>query len=170
MLARLRGFTLIEALVTLALLGVLASLAAPAMTQLQQAQLVRSASLDLHMAFVVAREAAITRQKAVMIDNQDGDWSSGWQVFVDLDADGSHGSDEPILLVGAARRDLRIAGNAPLSRYVRYVASGEARLRSGAFQAGTLTLCHISGRHPPRRLVLSASGRLRSVRDESDGC
>lgn len=171
MFARVRGFTLIEAMLAMALLAVLAGLAAPALTQLRHAQQVRVASIDLASAFVLAREEAITRRQAVLVVSQDGEWSKGWRIFVDLDADGRHDDGEPLLYVGAARgAGVRIGGNAPVSRYVRYTPSGEARLLSGAFQAGTLTVCHESGRQPLRRLVLSASGRLRIAKGEAGTC
>lgn len=171
MFARVRGFTLIEAMLAMALLAVLAGLAAPALTQLRHAQQVRVASIDLASAFVLAREEAITRRQAVLVVSQDGEWSKGWRIFIDLDADGSHDDGEPLLYVGAPRgAGVRIGGNAPVSRYVRYTPSGEARLLSGAFQAGTLTVCHESGRQPLRRLVLSASGRLRIAKGEAGTC
>lgn len=171
MFAQVRGFTLIEAMLAMALLAVLAGLAAPALTQLRHAQQVRVASIDLASAFVLAREEAITRRQAVLVVSQDGEWSKGWRIFVDLDADGSHDDGEPLLYVGAARgTGVRISGNAPVSRYVRYTPSGEARLLSGAFQAGTLTVCHASGQQPLRRLVLSASGRLRIAKGDAGAC
>lgn len=171
MLTRNDGFTLVETMVTLSLLAILASLAAPSLTHLRHAQQVHAASIDLAMAFVLARQEAITRHKAVLVDNQDGEWASGWQIFVDLNADGVHNDGEPVLQssTGSAR-GVRISGNTPVSRYVRYLASGEAKLLSGAFQAGTITVCHESGQQPLRRLVLSASGRLRTMRDKAANC
>ena len=171
MFTKIRGFTLIEALVTLSLLAILASIAAPSFTHTLHAQQVRSASIDLAMAFILARQEAITRQKPVMIDNQDGEWANGWRIFVDLNADGSHSDDEPLLKTSETiATGVRIGGNAPVSRYVRYTPSGEAKLHNGAFQAGTLTLCHGDGQQRIRRLVLSATGRLRTVSEAAGSC
>ena len=171
MLERNRGFTLVEAMVALALLAILSSLAAPTLMRAIHAQQVRRASIDLAMAFILAREEAITRQIPVIIDNLDDDWTNGWTIFVDLDSDGGLDDGEPVLKTADdIASGVRISGNTPVSRYVRYTPSGEARLHNGAFQAGTLTLCHDSGQQPLRRLVLSATGRLRTVKEEAGSC
>ena len=65
---------------------------------------------------------------------------------------------------------VRISGNTPVSRYVRYTPSGEAKMQNGAFQAGTITLCHSDSQQPVRRLILSATGRLRTVQEAAGSC
>ncbi|MNO01291.1 hypothetical protein D3C81_2213950 [compost metagenome] len=65
---------------------------------------------------------------------------------------------------------VQIVGNAPVSRYVRYTPTGDAKMQSGAFQAGTISLCHESGMQAVRRLVISATGRLRTVIEAVGGC
>lgn len=166
-----RGFTLIEALVVLALLAILGNLAGPGLSQLIHAQQVRSASIELASTLIHARQEAITRQRPVIVDNLDGNWASGWKLFVDLDGDGTPDSDEPVLHVSTGSTGgVRISGNTPVSRYVRYTPTGEAKLQSGAFQAGTITLCHNDGQQAVRKLVLSATGRLRTVREDAGSC
>ncbi|MCC6073753.1 GspH/FimT family pseudopilin [Pseudomonas sp. GCM10022188] len=168
---RNRGFTLIEALVTLALLAILSGLAGPSLIQMVHAQQVRGASIDLASAFLLARQEAITRQRAVIIARVDEDWANGWQVFVDQDGDGMQGSGELQLLVSdSIASGVRIAGNTPVSRYVRYTPSGEAKLLTGAFQAGTITLCHSDGQQAVRKLVLAPSGRMRTVIEAAGSC
>lgn len=166
-----RGFTLLELLVSLALLVILSGLAAPGLTQMRHSHQIRQASIDLTTAFILARQEAITRQRPVIIDNLDDDWSNGWKIFVDQDGDGRLDSGEPLLRSSDRIADgIRISGNTPVSRYVRYTPTGEAKMQSGAFQAGTITLCHADGEQSIRKLVLSATGRLRTVREAAGSC
>lgn len=171
MLGLNRGFTLIEAMIALALLSMTLGIAMPAIIHMIHSQQLRQASVDLGMALIRARQEAIMRKRAVMLDNLDGEWRSGWHVYVDEDSDGTFDSGEPILKTSdSIANGVRISGNTPVSRYVRYTPTGEAKLLNGAFQAGTITLCHSDGQQQIRKLVLSATGRLRTVSEAAGSC
>lgn len=166
-----RGFTLLEAMFALALLSLLLGVAIPAARQMMHGQQLRQASIDLGMALILARQASIMRRQPVVLDNVDGEWSSGWRVFVDLNGNGALDSVEPVLKRGdRIAAGVRITGNSPVSRYVRYTPTGRAKLQSGAFQAGTITLCHRDGQQAVRKLVLSATGRLRTLKEAAGTC
>ncbi|WP_372865604.1 GspH/FimT family pseudopilin [Spongiibacter sp.] len=165
------GFTLPELLTTLSILALLSSAGVPAAQQFIGNQQLVSASNALAANLALARSESIKRRQPVLVDNADGDWASGWRVFVDLNNDGQLDDGEPLLRQEQSLPKGVIAkGNTPVRRYVRYTSLGNAKLLGGAFQAGTLTLCHATGEQAVRRLVLSASGRLRRARDEPDHC
>lgn len=75
-----RGFTLIELMITVAILVILAAVATPSMTKLIATQRVKSAAGDLHMALLKTRSEAIKRNAAVTLKAATGGWGSGWTV------------------------------------------------------------------------------------------
>jgi type IV fimbrial biogenesis protein FimT len=80
---RQRGFTIIEAMVVVAILAIVAAFAAPAMNQLIRTQKVRSIAYDLFADLTYARSEAIARGHNVGIASADGsnDWGvKGWFV------------------------------------------------------------------------------------------
>lgn len=171
MLNYARGFTLIEALIVLALLSLLIGMGAPALTHLLQSQQLRTASQNLASSFTLARQASITQRRPALIDNIDGRWENGWRVFVDANSNGIFDSGEHELQrYGPLPAGIRVAANSPVRLYIRYTPTGQAKLRSGAFQAGTLTLCHENGQHAVRHLILSATGRLRREKGAAGPC
>ncbi|AYF90863.1 prepilin-type N-terminal cleavage/methylation domain-containing protein [Pseudomonas sp. DY-1] len=165
------GFTLIEALIVLTLVALSISLGVPALSQFIRAQELTSANQALITSFAYARQASVTRRVAVLVDNQDGNWSTGWLIYADRNDNGRWDYDDPVLKqVGPQPEGLVIKGNSPVRRYVRYTPMGRTALIGGAFQAGTLTLCHANGQLPVRQLVLNATGRVRNVKKRPDKC
>lgn len=83
---RLSGFTLIESLVTLAVLAVLLALAAPSMQRLAANQRLRSASQDLVTDLTLARSESLKRGQPVRLSPLASGWESGWSVTADAGA------------------------------------------------------------------------------------
>ena len=79
---KIRGFTLIELMVTVAVLAVLASLAAPSFRQMLAAQRVRTTGYDMVGDLVLARSEAIKRGENVTITPVVSNWALGWSVNV----------------------------------------------------------------------------------------
>ncbi|SOZ36887.1 GspH/FimT family pseudopilin [Cupriavidus neocaledonicus] len=75
-----RGFTLIELLCALSVLAILAVAAAPSFAALIASQRVRSASLDLASALVLARSEAVKRNAMVSLAPAGAAWTAGWTV------------------------------------------------------------------------------------------
>lgn len=79
---RLRGFTLIELMVTVTVLAVMAALAAPSFQQLLAAQRVRTTGYNIVGDLVLARSEAVKRGENVTLTPVSGDWTQGWSVNV----------------------------------------------------------------------------------------
>jgi type IV fimbrial biogenesis protein FimT len=75
-----KGFTLIEAMIVIAILAVLATIAAPNFRSLIATMNVKSAAFDLVNDFTTARSEAIKRNQAVTVRALTGDWVKGWEI------------------------------------------------------------------------------------------
>lgn len=74
------GFTLIELVITIAIVGVLATLALPSFRGYIQTQRVKSASFDLVAALTLTRSEAIKRNTNVVMSQASGGWQNGWTI------------------------------------------------------------------------------------------
>lgn len=78
-----KGFSLIELMVVIAVVGVLTSLALPAFQQTVANQRVRAAISDLSEDFAMMRIQAVKTGNRVGISANAGGWKTGWTIFVD---------------------------------------------------------------------------------------
>ena len=97
------GFTAIELMVVVAIVGVLTALAAPSFTPLIERWRVREAAESITASVYLARSEAIKRGGNVVIRKNDNsatcangtaatDWGCGWNVFLDVNANGLQGT------------------------------------------------------------------------------
>lgn len=174
------GFTLIELMVVVAVASILMALAAPAMSHFTNAMRVTTGVNSLHSSLLLARsEAGKRNSRAVVCKSASGQactttggWEQGWIVFHDANNNAALDAGEALLLrQEVIRHPIRIEGNAPLQSYVSYTPMGRTSFTSGAFQAGTFTVCQESASQvDARQIVISSSGRPRTVRTTVAQC
>jgi len=107
---KVAGFTLLEALVVIGLLGLLVSLAAPAMSALRQQHRLQAQAEGLFDSLVLARSEALRRQQRVTLCaratdsscDANGAWPQGWLVFVDSNDNAQRDAGEMLIEVHAA--------------------------------------------------------------------
>lgn len=153
------GFTLPELLCSLTVIGTLLACAAPLNAQLHRHRLQADAA-ELASALRHARTQAILSGTGVTILAIDNDWSRGWNIFTDDNRNALIDTTDRPLVVRTLSGSSIILGNQPMSRYVHFAATGEPVQASGAFQAGTVSLCS-SNSSDNIRIVLGKSGRIR---------
>lgn len=168
------GFTIVELMVTIALLGILAAWAAPGFENIVRDNRQATQINDFVSSVQMARSEAIKRGASVTLcTSADGvscsgaaGWQQGWLVFIDLDDDTVVDAGETVINVGSGLDGGNtLFGNANVSTSVVFDSRGFSRGFNGTF-----TLCDERGSDKARGLVLSNTGRIRRTVDEdSDG-
>lgn len=83
------GFTVLELMMVIAILGVLAAVAFPSFRYLSSSTKVKSASTELYLALIRARNEAVKRNRLVALTKNAAGWQAGWQIIADDDNDGA---------------------------------------------------------------------------------
>lgn len=77
-----QGFTLVELMLVVAVLGILAAMATPSFIHMIKDRQLRTAAEDVYNTFRYARAEAIRSSKLISIQlNNSSDWSDGFQVL-----------------------------------------------------------------------------------------
>lgn len=156
----MRGYTLIETLIVIAVIGILVGIALPSFSALV-ADTRRAATVNgLVTALHHARHASVTRARPTRVCPEGGDrcgddWADGWLVFVEPPGwRTGQPVPEPSVLYrfGAVHGTLTLASNRAAYRFRPF------RARS---TNGTLLVCP-AGR-PGRAVVIAPSGRVRTT-------
>ncbi|NML45129.1 prepilin-type N-terminal cleavage/methylation domain-containing protein [Ramlibacter sp. G-1-2-2] len=175
-----RGFTLPEMLVTFSVLGGLLAMALTSITDMVHDLRLAGVSNDVMQQLFLARSEAIKRNRRVAVCKspdgescaEQGGWEQGWILFEDTNNSGTREAHEPILQrLNPLPPQYRLTANNPLARYVSYHPLGGTVMASGAFQAGTFTLCRLSaGPGEGRQIIINAGGRPRVQKVQLESC
>lgn len=160
-----RAFSLQETIVTLAVVGTVATLAIPSFQKLVSSQRMAGAINTLITALYLTRSEAIKRgQAAVLCPSSDGrgctnggsNWEDGYLLYVDHNDNREVDANEPVIQVFAAVERMRLR-NTSSHDHVRYKANGMATLTNATF-----IFCDIHGQSAPKAVIISNSGRART--------
>jgi type IV fimbrial biogenesis protein FimT len=75
------GFTLVELVTVVSIIGVLAMIAGPGFSNLIAGQRATNASTDLYTALMTARSEAIKRNTKMTLQQKSGGWVNGWELI-----------------------------------------------------------------------------------------
>lgn len=114
--------------------------------------------------------AALCKSATGSSCTSEGDWHQGWIVFHDQNGNALRDNGEAVLLgQSALPQGYYLYGNTPVQNYISYVSVGATKLISGAFQAGTLTLCEQISQQG-RKIIISSTGRARIEKATMTAC
>jgi len=164
------GFTLLELMVVLAIAGVLAAIAIPAMGNFMRNSRITAAANDVMAALHFTRSEAIKRRQPVTLCTSanaqaatptcaNSPLLTGWIAFVDLNQSGAVDAGEDILLQHEAMNPQITARSSLAAFRVTYLLNGFAFNTNRA----QLVLCDERGNVPSAGELSSARGILISV-------
>ena len=178
---RQTGFTLVELMITVALLGILLAAAAPNFDSALNSSRLAGVANELTGAVNVARAEAIRRNQRVALCRSadgascsaDGNWS-GWMVFVDADSNCARADTEEVLKTGSVDAPVVVRESAAISALSGCIAfrpDGIARGTDGAaLLAGSLAACIPTTRPAENvRAVAIAFGGRTTLRRQNGG-
>lgn len=174
------GFTLVESMVVIAILAILLAVAIPGLSSFGHGTRLSAYSNKFLAALFLARSEAIKRNSRVALckssDGQTcasgGIWSQGWIIFADRNNNVQFDPGETLLQMEPAMPgNWLISGNTPVARFVSYSGAGSSHLVSGAFQAGSITICRKTDVAAwSSRIIINSAGRPRTVRVMAPSC
>lgn len=174
------GYTLVELLIGIGISAGAMTLAVPAMNDLMNSARIQAGAQALSNSLALARSEAVKRNGRVVMCKSPqglrceraGGWEQGWILFQDRNNNAQRDEDEEILhLEAGLATALSMRGNTPVSHYVSYTPYGRTRQVSGAFQAGTFTVCGSAGSGVKgRQVVINSVGRARVAQAGASVC
>lgn len=152
----LRGITLVEALITLAIVVIITAISAPNLSTMLKSRQAKNAAQDLETMLELARSEAVRLARTVSLcPSTNGtsctgagstNWRTGWLLFDDVNSNGSLDSGADGLSVlrvqGAMASTLTFTGPASVTfRSVGQAAASGSFSVSDGSTAGTFNIC-----------------------------
>lgn len=136
----LQGFTLVEMMLVVAIMGILTSIALPYFGRIVEAERAKGAAVDLYVALTRTRSEALRLNQNVTLSPIAADWNEGWQILdpVTSAVIDSHVAVSGITITGPTSVTYRSSG--------RVLSSGSFTI-SGSYSGNTRYVClDLSGR------------------------
>jgi type IV fimbrial biogenesis protein FimT len=168
------GFTLIELMITVAIVSILAGIAVPSFREMLRQNRATSLANELATSLNLARSEAIKRGTVVSVCKSGNvtnasptcsttaNWQDGWLIFVDKGTAGTFDavSDTRLKIGQPSSNSAVITGDTTFADYIAYHPSGMSKgsgLPNGSF--------HICADGVKRKLTISATGRIRFIKE-----
>jgi len=169
------GFTLIELMITVAIVGIVASLGVPSFQEMLHQNRASSLANELATSLNLARSEAIKRGTRVSVCKSANitessptcstatttNWQNGWLIFVDKGTSGTfdNSSDTRLKVGQPSNSNAVIIADPTFTNYISYLSSGISR--GSGLPNGSLDIC-VGG--VQRSIIISSTGRIRSAK------
>ncbi len=154
-----QGFTLVELMVAMAIIGISLTVAIPSFIETMNDQKLTTQTNDLVASLNLARSTAIKRRQTVTVRNQSG-WKYGWDIFVDINNDHINNGDDILIKSYPALESgsVDITGSTGFTGYISYQPNGRAH-RNGHF-----SFCPSNTTEGgSRKVIIANTGRIRTT-------
>ncbi len=179
---RKSGFTLIELIVTVALVAIVVTIGIPSFQEIIRNNRLTTQTNDLVMALNLARSEAIKRGAVVSVCKSSNgsqcnpsacsggagdsvEWTEGWVIFVNNAIGGDEkcidAGEEIIQVHGALSGGFSLNTNSNFTNYISYRPNGDSN------NMGTFAICYNDQTNIARTVVINSTGRIR-IGDDSD--
>ncbi|MEQ2332682.1 Tfp pilus assembly protein FimT/FimU [Xanthomonas euvesicatoria] len=168
LVVRSRGFTLIELMVTVAVLAIVASIGYPSFQGVLRSNRAAAANNELMALLNLSRTEAIRNGQGGGVCGSsngtscDGSWSGGVMVWSDSNGNGTFDAGEAVLRYSTGNPRLVVQGPTT-GTVIAFDARG--RRRAAADQKVTLQPDQCGGQPLRRSLTVNASGQIRSKKE-----
>ncbi|MEO5377769.1 MAG: GspH/FimT family pseudopilin [Magnetococcus sp. DMHC-6] len=136
------GYTLIELMVVLAIVGILAAIAGPSLMEMVDSARFKSGMGKFVRDLNMTRGEAVKRGQRVVMTTSSGSntWQEGWRVFEDLNGDDLLTVGETILIERETMNKINITSANSFTNFIRYHNSGTANSNGWFTLQGTSSI------------------------------
>jgi type IV fimbrial biogenesis protein FimT len=160
----MKGFTLIEMLVTISIAAIMAMMAAPSMTESIQNSKTKALSGKFTVALHLTQSESIKRGVQVSIKPQQSsanEWQSGWDIFADPNGNGTLDAGEELIQTHTidANGISLVSEDTVFATWLGFLPSGAVTGNNGI--SGGFKICRADGDATKSRTVtIQASGNV----------
>lgn len=160
------GYSLLELLITLALVAAVFAIGIPSMnTFIQNDRLVTQINtLVGHLSYARSEAVKRSQQVGVCVSSNSttctggNNWEDGWIIYVDIDGDGAFTAGETVLRAQQQLEGANTLGSGAIGTQVTYDYRGFV----DATSVGSFSLCDDRGATYGKAISISPTGRVRS--------